>query len=296
MNMERRRRLRRHRSALYEDRRGKMLPWLILAAAVLIAAVVAVILGNVLGKQVEGLPPAGGNVTVTEGRVPVPRLTADAFALGYDISNMKANGTTAVSVVLRDGNDSLTYRSETAIHMKRQTDGAVAVSAADEIAYLHENEIYVCGVFTALSGRMSGQARTAEEYYERSLLAEIAGNGIDAVLIDGLSFAEDDADASLAYLTSLHSAAPDTAIGVVLPPDVFRESGSESRLRAYLKSVDFFVMDLRGVTDTDLLTDIIKDCTYCLCAFPVRLFLNRADTDIRAWLENAGYTNLQIMP
>lgn len=159
-------------------------------------------------------------------------MTCEAFAFGYAVDNMKANGTNAVSVVLRGADDTLGYRSETAIHMKRQADDAVAENAGTEISYLHENGMYVCGVFRVLSAGLDGQAKSAEEYYERSLAAEIAGNGIDAILFDGLNFDGENESTSLAYLAALRRDTGDTAIGAVLPAEFFRNGNAEATLRA----------------------------------------------------------------
>ena len=138
MNGARQRRLRRRRAMRMggAGNRERYLPWLILGGAVLLGLGLAILLGNVLGKQTEGLPAGRDDISVTYGNIRVPGVTCEAFAFGYAVDNMKANGTNAVSVVLRGADDTLGYRSETAIHMKRQADGAVAENAGPEISYL----------------------------------------------------------------------------------------------------------------------------------------------------------------
>lgn len=294
-----RQRHRRIRARRFRRNREQYLPWLILVAVIVCAAVLAVILGNILGRVTDEIPlcdPDIPEVSAEGGRTPVPTLRADAFAFGYAVTGMVDNGTTAVSVLLRDGNDVLTYRSEAAVYMKRQGDGTVTVSAPEEIAYLHENGVYVCGIFQVLSTNMAEPIRSAEEYYENSLVSELAKAGIDAILFDGLSFDADSLSASLAYLSAMQRVAPETAVGVVLSPDAFTEDNAEIRLRSYLGACDFFVMDLRGITDTSVLTQTLNACVYCIRAFPVRLFINRDDADIKAWLAENGYAGLQVMP
>lgn len=298
MNGARQRRLRRRRAMRMggAGNRERYLPWLILGGAVLLGLGLAILLGNVLGKQTEGLPAGRDDISVTYGNIRVPGVTCEAFAFGYAVDNMKANGTNAVSVVLRGADDTLGYRSETAIHMKRQADGAVAENAGTEISYLHENGIYVCGVFRVLSAGLDGQAKSAEEYYERSLAAEIAGNGIDAILFDGLNFDGENESTSLAYLAALRRDTGDTAIGAVLPAEFFRNGNAEATLRRYLRSADFFALDLRGIGDTEELADLLDGASYCLRAFPVRLLLRTSDEAARTWLRENGYTDFQILP
>ena len=294
----RQRRLRRRRAMRMggAGNRERYLPWLILGGAVLFAIALAILLGNVLGKQAEGLPAGRDDVSVTYGNIRIPGVACEAFAFGYAVDNMKATGTTAVSVVLRGADDTLGYRSETAIHMKRQADGAVNENAGAEIAYLHENGMYVCGVFHVLSGGLDGQARTAEEYYERSLAAEVAGAGIDAILFDGLRFDGENESASLAYLSALRADTKNTAVGVVLPADFFKSGNREATLRHYLRSADFFALDLRGISDTEELSDLLGSASYCLRAFPVRLLLRASDEATRTRLRESGYTDFQILP
>ena len=140
--------------------------------------------------------------------------------------------------------------------------------------------MYVCGVFRVLSAGLDGQAKSAEEYYERSLAAEIAGNGIDAILFDGLNFDGEN----------------ESAIGAVLPAEFFRNGNAEATLRRYLRSADFFALDLRGIGDTEELTDLLGGASYCLRAFPVRLLLRTSDEAARTWLRDNGFTDFQILP
>ena len=282
-----------------------------LVATLLLSAIAAVILGNLLGDRV-AVGDGDDETTAPqteESEEPffsrgfdVPEVNAGIVSLeGATVSQLRGEarrfynaGATAVSLLLRDGDGELLFssRADAALGIDR---GEETLPSIDEIlAPFLEYELYVSCILPMRYG-IDGDAysRSVLYAYETELLAEIADAGAHEVVLvdcDALFLgAEDDGEDALTVSAEsvalelrgiarrLNDRVPETAVGIAFSPAFLATRDSDRYLSSIAEAFDLVLLDLRDeAEESDLYAAVsagISDHLYFVLRYSMRILI-----------------------
>ena len=308
-------------------RPGAFRPLIILCVVAVLTVTVALIWGSALKRRSDAYRESVEPDAWTLGEeVPaLPSLTVSDFR-GVSLSpGQSVDGVTAAGkysgVVLTlspDASGCLPYRLPLAEGSALTTaEGAPALES--EVSRLHRAGLTVAGVFTVRCLGSDYTADPALAAYQRGLelglLVNIANAGVDDILLVGLPYGNDNADArTLNFLTdlkqSLGYADHQPAIGVAMGPDGFAarpeevtensdaspESESNGQLYAgrltpgrMLTVCDYLALDLRGYEAVSA-EAVLKNIRYAYARYALRLLCD--DPTVTEEAEQHGFTRI----
>lgn len=231
-----------------------------IVAALGISFAASVAVGNWLLEKAEQYPAKQEQESISvppEQIVPVrvPSIKAYAYDLGGKYSSYTYSGIYHLCAPLRDAEGSLTFASKVCEHAGWEQNGRVDL--AMNVWELHQNGLYL-STYISITGfaEQDVAIRELTLSYEASLIAEAAGNGVDEVFLSGLDPTKANITEVVQYLRRVKSLVGDTAIGVLITPEVLLAEEYDVYLAAQLMSVcDFLVLDLRHLPLSDEVTD-----------------------------------------
>lgn len=243
-----------------------------LAVTLVVAILFAVLLGNFLLARVSTEDPSEDDSAVTTtppetvpyGRdMAVPEISAGIVSLeGTTLSDLKtaasrfaATGTKAVSLILRDGEGKLLFRSETENGLFEGGESRLTLS--EIFAPFQNRGMYVTCCFP-IRYHLDGDEYTRDVLYayETALLCEIAAAGADEVILldaEGLFFLNEPNASAYAVerlsasARTVHLRAPKCLVGLALSPAFLGTSDSDRYLSTLATAFDLTLLDLREI-------------------------------------------------
>lgn len=298
--------------------------WLVALGVVAVLGIVFAVsvgVGSWLLKKAEQYPAgdAQPEMTVPEEQiipVNVPSVRAYAYTVGERYSSYVYSGISHLCAPLRAQDGTLLFDSRVCKHTEWDENGSADL--AINVWELHKNGLYLC-TYMPVEGFATEDAvlRELTLSYEASLIAEAAESGVDEIFLTGIEPTQANIASVVQYLRRVKGLAGDTAIGVLVSPQVLLAAEHDVYLAAQLMEVcDFLVLDLRGLplyasgTETEAETQaqttgtqtgevtvayVMEHMQYELIRYSPRLALSGEQTDALDFIIGKNYQNWLIM-
>lgn len=304
--------------------------WLVALGVVAVLGIVfaaSVGVGSWLLKKAEQYPAgdAQPEITVPEEqiiRVNVPSIKAYAYTVGGRYSSYVYSEISHLCAPLRAQDGTLLFDSRVCKHAGWDESGSVDLAL--NVWELHENGLYLCTYMPVCGFALEDAAlRELTLSYEASLIAEAAKSGVDEIFLTGIEPTQANIADIVQYLRRVKGLAGDTAIGVLVTPQVLLAAEHDVYLAVQLMEVcDFLVLDLRGLplhapqTETEAETEtgtesevqtgsaqisemtvayVMEHMQYELIRYSPRLALSGEQTDALDFIIGKNYQNWLIM-
>ncbi len=289
-------------------RRKGLSPYLIIPIAGLLALVMALALGNCLGKKAEGpeKPPETAESDPPQANAPTltPATVNGYFAtLEHITDNTQQNvmvqfpeDAVAVSLELFSPGGMPYYNSSAAAANGKPCGELTLKRVFDAVGERYASVLFPS---SALKNTDEG-AQAVLNAYEVSLISEIYAAGADdiIILIDGISLDEEFISRLSDYVYALRRPCPELCIGLALSPEVLTDKSNSSLIEAASKETDLLALDLTKCADTDELRLILNEGSINILRREMRLLLKSAnDKDLLALtelLDKYKMTNWQV--
>ncbi len=300
---------------------------LCVAGVVSVAVILTVIWGIIWGEKAQASAEARYEASLAEAAreaatpdwFPAHPAPINASYLGRpatldtaiaDIALLRESGTSAISLPLyADGTPY--YVSSIAQAMGRQASDATDVTLSRLFAAALADGGYVAATFTcSWQGEADAAMGHVMRAYEAALIAEIAESGANEVLLLGLSADQGTQDEAILFLREIRQACPDAVIGVAVPTSALLADTGVETARALLTYADHLALDLSDATahilsevgedgepvrKTATVADTLDLLAPTIARYQMRLLLPTAMIEHLATLEEAGYTDWQII-
>lgn len=311
--MRRRRRRIEYYSGEATHERFYQKAWFPFVVIIALAAVVALIVGAVLGNaakksrlnafEPKALTDFGGvesperqfrDVMAIRGDT-VSLEGSDAGALRRAISDLDSGN--AVGFLVYDGNGGVYFspqlleKSTVALNVRSSASAKeIAEAAADKGRY--SVGLFVTGAFS----EADEQLRILKIAEEIALMNEFSRAGVKEIVVVGLPTDGADVSAVNGYMRQARAACPNSALGVVVP-NGDSDSAAISRLVACTEEyADTYFLDLRAV-DIQRIGGYLEQNAYFLTAYRMRPMVSGADREtLLALLESYGIQSYLIEP
>lgn len=286
--------------------------------------------GNWLLRKAEQYP-AGEQQTEAvvpeQERLPVrvPPVKAHAYVLGERYSSYTYAGITQLCAPLRADDGAVLFASQVCERTAWDQNGSVQLD--DHVKDLHTAGLYLC-TYIPVRGfeEQDAALRELTLSYEAALIAEAAACGVDEIFLTGLAPTQANIAEVVQYLQRVKALAGDTAIGVLITPEVLLAAQYNVYTAAQLMRVcDFLVLDLRDLplddaaiesedmgveadtldaesqTDADVQKNgvsikyVLEQMQYDLQRYSPRLALGEQQTDALDYVLSRGYDNWVVM-
>ena len=299
--------MKKRRERRARDGRSALTAVLIWVGCIVLAVIIAAIIGNALGKEAGKINPGGENgapeIFEYKGQT-VPSVSATAVINPYGKSDdgidsiiaSLPSGTTAVSIYLKAESLAPSYKSAVYTAVSGNTGGRADLSRAVRI--LHDKNIRVCACFDATSPSVNDKdARDAALNYEAALISEALAFGIDDITICGLP-----SDSyGVAYASELFKIVreknPSSVLGAGIPYKVMMSSAAAGAISDYSSFADYCAVDMSDM-DEDLTEEsVVSGLSYYFLEYPIRVILMTGEISVSSRVEalgRLGIYNVQV--
>ena len=260
--------------------------------ALLLSFILAMILGNHLGKKAEELQNANTdspqNATIPTPEKVSPKVNLNAFYVDFStalpptaensnsLSNQTADARSKgneffVELVNEKGN--IIYSSDVAIELELPHEENVTLKRiSDHFTYYND---YAVGHFkSSFSTGLSADERVKTQSNEILLLQEASKNKFSQFVIE---FSSDITKNNLihyqSYLLNLKLACESAPIGIKIPLSFLTSAANHGILAELMKVADFYVIDLRGKT-AEQISETISPFAYFLQEYKVNVIIS----------------------
>lgn len=247
--------------------------------------------------------------------VRVPPIKAQAYRIGDRYSSYTYAGVAHLCAPLRASDGSLAYASDVCARVGWDANGSAELSA--NAWELHKSNLYLCAYIPIFGFAEEDVAqRELVLSYEASLIAEAAQSGVDEIFLTGIEPTQNNVSDIMHYIARLKSLAGNTAVGIMIKPNVLLATRYDVFVATQLLEVcDFLVVDLRDLplrpavseesseeqTEASLITQeltvafIMESMQYELMRYSPRLALGSEQTDALDYVISKGYENWLIL-
>lgn len=298
------------RESFARHRKGKNRTPIIVAACVLVTLILALVLGNILGKRAEHSQTTDPNTSDTESAFKPetdkvsPSLKLNAYfvdmstaspenSLSEQTGEARARGN-ALFFDLKYPNGDLLYSSDVAEELGIDCrDNLTLARLANHFQYYNDHA--VCRLESDFSSKLDASEKIEVKARELSILLEATEYGFDRVIVSfGEELTREMLTAYQTYIVDLKLACPNTAVGVELSYSVINDTDSAGIVSELLSVADFYMLDL-GKANSDELDTMLKPLTYFTERYGGVVMLTDTGDDTLAEriarLENKGMEN-----
>ena len=270
---------------------------LIVAVFLVLCLLISVIIGLVLGKKAESQaqkPKLDVAVdTYYSGERQVKRVDAFIYDWDFNISNIWRDEID-FSVCLQESDGSLAYDPGLGITLDGIAFGEK--SLAEHVGYIKDYGGHVSAYLYVRT------FDTDDEYlrniicdFEIALVNKAASSGVNDILLVLPKITDSNIDDIEKYVSDMSKASPMSAVGVLLPSELYRLTESDvyhaSRLRAVC---DFAALDLREATEENIET-VLTETEYYISSYSLRAVFCSENSKIADLARELGVTSLQII-
>lgn len=282
----------RYRRSVYRKKRIKIV---ILTTAISLAAIILlfVVIGNLVGKKVEeNVNDRNGAAEQPAPEHPSPRgvrafcvaLSDDGSSLASRLSAVASQGYTDVCFNMDTASGSLTYSSDVAARLGRQSNGSGLWSLPDAIGRFDDLGLYSIGV-TRLPDFSTDDdlARSAAVGYHAALIAEALRAGVDDVLVCVGDIPAQRYDELIRLAEEVHRLCPNVgSVGVSISPSLAQGEENAELIHRIWQAFDYVAIDLTSATDEGVASVEYVDSTlggmlYYLLRYELRVLLPYTD-------------------
>ncbi len=272
--------------------------------AALFGALVALIVGNVLGGVADSngtaddaAPPiyeydAGGAPSICASCLSLEAKAASDILLQIE----KIPAGEAISVVLRD-HGRLLYRSDIAYAVTGDRGGALGLS--EFVPTLKDKGCYLSGCFYVEFDSASGEAAmNAAMEYETALICEAFSAGFDEIVLMGVPNTSEGAAQLSKLCKMIRERCPKAVLGAAVSSSDFSNGKAALLLAEFEKFADFSAIDTSGLLNSGTnAAKFAEGVLYYFEKYPIRLLiedLGARDLEIQlSALATLGIYNVQ---
>ena len=281
--------------------------WWIIPLSALIALLLALVLGNCLGSQVD--PPAESSSPKNEESVPSlpPPISAEADSIDgifvglegiYDntyaeVSAQIPDGTKAISLSMFCSNGAPLYYSEVAEECDKPSG---ELTLKNIFKYTKENGIYVSVPFPseALEGSDSPTSSITAAY-EAELIKELYEAGANEVIIK-CSYGSLDEDFILriaGYITDLKRKVPEITVGFMISTE---DASKTAEIDGICDYADSCAVDMSAAESGEEILSLTEPLLTNLLRYKMRICISGGELDSKyAALDELGIKNRQVV-
>lgn len=290
---------RKRRDPIKSEKQHSVTAVIIWISSVVFAIVLALIIGNALGKSAEKIPGQSSAPTFsyTYEADAVQPIKAKVFNITNQVNDSIAKlNASAVSLYLRKGSGAPAYKSNVANAILGVTG---AFDLVEYVSAFHKKDIYVSACFDCYSFSIkSSSAREAAIAFEAAMIAEIADAGVDDIVLLGLPVT----DEGIAYASELFKKVREINANAILGAaidytNIISPNGAAA-LEDYSKFADFCAIDASNAQSNGAsAASIANSLIYAFEVYPLRLLISiSGDADFDAQtksINDLGITNIQ---
>ncbi len=301
--MRSRRKLRMTHEVQNADRKLAFSVVLLWCGVAVLAIVIALAIGNVLGDAASDKDPYDFSVYKYSGD-DIPPIDAWQISLsgqtpeGLESTiNSLPSSATAVSLYLRNEGGAPAYSSDVYTAVTGKASGSMSLK--DSVDLLHQNGYYVSGCFDIGAPKLAGTVGCeALADFETSLLCEALESGIDELILLGLPSEQAGISVASSMFQNVRKEHNDAVLGAGINYQIMLSETGAGALMGYSEFADFCAVDTAGAKKfSSSAAQIAKSLAYVFETYPVRLlfeFSNDADRQAQAeTLFQLGITNIQ---
>lgn len=290
----------RTRRRRYDRPTGRPSPWLILLLCAVGAAILAVVIGNLLRLWLDDETYnrlTGGEETTGEETTAYSSylrdISAIPFRFGDSYDAVWENPEVAVSLNTPDGK--LNYTSPVSVFLGLNAKSELSLPA--QMAELSHAASYISGIFYPQALKEESEdLQKAVSGQECALIGEFLRAGGSEILLCGMNPETIPAKDLEQYLRSVREAAGGAPLGVAVTLSAATAGNAWEMLGQILKICDFCALDLTDLTVTDA-AGLLRSCDYLLRAYDMRLLILSTQTELLAEAEGRYLTDIErILP
>ncbi len=300
-------------------RRSKNIPVIIgiCGAVILIVALIvlgATFLGLKLRDEAARLDEAPEieykrpEIQIREPMGDVREVNGYIYSFDKFASDYIDKGILDLSVMLRASNGYLVYNSEVATAVGWDV-YKESVDLKEEVSAIKRLGGYLCGYMYISSFSDESELAEMKRAYEKSLVIEAAGSGIDEILLLGIDVEADNLDDVLLFLSEIKAQAENTRIGIELEYDEVVSNEIDTYVaQKILRVCDFISLDASSVPckenaeklgfenpeSYDDFALAIEEIYYYTSKMQVRLTFNKDEVEMYRSIADCTYVNRQM--
>ena len=306
----------RYRRSIYRKKRIRI-AILTVAVSLAVIAVLFVIIGNVVGKEVEqnkndrNQPPVADqtpqHAPVRAARAFPVSLSESGSSLASRLSQAASGGYADVSFEMDTPDGMLLYASDVAPLWGKQSTGSELWRLPDAMGQFDNLGLYSIGVVHAkdLSSENDLVRASASGFYA-ALIAEALRSGVDEVLILTQELGAQQYAELTRIADEVHRLCPDGGyVGISLPVNLFADEQNAQLIDSLWSSFDFLAADLTGATEQGVdavgyIDGTLGGMLYHLLRYELRVLIPYTnDADLAQRIEAAviakNVKNIQIV-
>ncbi len=286
------------------DSKKRLVVIFIWVGAALFGALVALIIGNVLGgvADAHGFDDGAASPIYEYDADDVPPISAQCLELEVKAQSDvflqidKIARGEAVSVVLRD-RGRLLYSSDIAHAVTGDRGGTLSLS--DFVPRLKEKNCYLSGCFyVEFDSASTAVAMDAAMEYETALIAEIFESGFDEIVLMGVPNTSEGAAQLSKLCKMIRERCPEAVLGAAVSSSDFSNGKAALLLAEFEKFTDFSAIDTSGLLNAGTnAAKFAEGVLYYFEKYPIRLLiedLGARDREIQlSALAKLGIYNVQ---
>ena len=299
----------------------------VVAAALALIIILSVIWGNALKRKAEesqneeNIPGdivssdvAGDEVSDEKNQIlppsnynaaNVPVINAGYITLssyqginwGDRASSLKANGVSAVSLILYYDGGTLNFASKTAQAMGFQDSSTTKTNLYEAMGVLNISNIYTSGCFYVdYVNKTSPAVHSVYRAYEAALIAEAIDGGFSDILIFGFGLDYESALKASELVQAVKALEPSAKLGFALNCVGKSNSEAVTAFRNFASISDFLAIDMTSVENEAALYPELERADSIIRSYNLRIIIPETFTGAREGLREKGYSNWQIVP
>ena len=280
--------------------------WWLIPASALLAFILALLLGNCLGRIAdaapepsspsleesapEELPPFLAGAKELDGVfVTLSHITDNTYA---KVSEQIPEGTKAISLMMFDG-VTPRYYSEAAKEMGWMTGD---LTLKNIFRYPNENDVYVSVSYPSRILGNSLYLNISSEHIEVPMIKELCDAGADEVIIGRCEGTLNDAFIAqlIEYVAGIKAELPDIAVGFTISTAEAQNTAMVDRLCRY---VDFCAVDMSAAADGESLASLVNPLITNVLRYKMRVLISDGGTLDNKYviLNSFGIKNRQVV-
>ena len=300
-------------------RRSKNIPLIIgICMMVLLAIGLVVLAATLVGLGLKGeadkhddandIPYIIPEIQIFEPAGDVREVNGYVFSFNKNASTYIAQGVVDLSVMLRSPEGDIAYNS--AVASKVGWDSIKeSVELKEEVSSIHKSGGYLCSYMYINAFSDESELALVIKEYEKQLVIEAAGSGIDEILLLGIDVKSDNLNDVLRFLSEIKSQSGNCKIGIELDYDEIVSNDIDSYIaQKMLRVCDFVTLDATSVpcmenadtmeldtADTEkAFAYAIEEIYYYTSKMQVRLTFHKDEVELYRSIADSTYLNRQM--
>ena len=280
--MEKKRKGRKHRAKISDSSKKILITVIIWISAALVAVLLALTVGNALGDAADSLKTEDAAPPIYE-YIGEPAPPVNAFFLNIEGKNNDSVRKTLanlpvgadVSIVLRDADGSLNYRSSVAFGVTGDAGGACDLTGVVRDLKANGGRVSAC-FYSSLESAPTVGAKYAVIDYEAALIAEAFGAGVEDIVIINLPSDSEGAAYASRLFYEVRERCDNACLGAAIS---YRDVSSEKvgAFELYHEFADFLALNTVDAPVGTTAAGIASEMLYYFERYPLRVLMHTAE-------------------